>query len=294
MRGDNDPDGTILDWPRCAGKTEDVLRVIERNRRRARRRIRLSLGGLAALLLIGLSCWVGSAALRPTASAPILVSRPAQRVLPDGSVVELKEGAIIGVDYGGSLRRVVLQSGEAHFQVTKNSLRTFVVAAGAVEVRAVGTAFSVQLDREAVKVLVTSGRVSVDRTSSGADPAAAPPPVLALVEAGNRVVVDLAPGAEPAEKPKVQPVSAVEAEELLAWRVPSLEFSGTALAEVVPMLNRYGRERLVLADPALGRLRVSGIMRADNTEVMLRFLGANFRIVAERRGEREIVLRQAR
>ena len=56
------------------------------------------------------------------------------------------------------------RSGEAYFTVAKNPGRPFVVAAGGVGVRAVGTAFNVRLDSDAVEVLVTEGRVQVSRS----------------------------------------------------------------------------------------------------------------------------------
>jgi transmembrane sensor len=61
---------------------------------------------------------------------------------------------------------VVLERGEAHFQVAKNPARPFVVVARGVEIRAVGTAFSVGLESTRVEVLVTEGQVAVE-TASG-------------------------------------------------------------------------------------------------------------------------------
>src|SRR5437660_1453063 len=76
----------------------------------------------------------------PPSSAVVL--RPEKQILADGSVVELKSGAEIAVDFTGAYRRVALKRGEAHFQVAHQS-RPFVVTAGPIEFRAVGTAFAV-------------------------------------------------------------------------------------------------------------------------------------------------------
>jgi ferric-dicitrate binding protein FerR (iron transport regulator) len=51
--------------------------------------------------------------------------------------------------------------------------------------------------------------------------------------------------------------------------------------------------RLVLEDAALGGLQVSGVLRPDNVESLLRLLEKEFRIDAIRRGD-EVVLRRAR
>jgi transmembrane sensor len=63
------------------------------------------------------------------------------------------------------MRRVILQRGEAHFEVTKNPQRPFLVTAAGIDIRAVGTAFGVQLGTTAVEVLVTEGRVSVEKSA---------------------------------------------------------------------------------------------------------------------------------
>jgi transmembrane sensor len=295
MRRDSDPDRSVLDWPRRTGTAEVVLRAVETHlSRRNRRRMTGAAGGLALFLAAGLLWQICRSPAPTVPPASILVTSPARQVLPDGSIVELKDDAKIGVDYAGALRRVRLERGAAHFQVKKNPSRGFVVAAGGVEVRAVGTVFCVQMDREAVGVLVTEGRVSVDQPAPVTDPAAAPRRIIALVDAGNRLVVKAAPRAGPARVSQVQPVSAAEIRNLLAWRSPRLEFSGTPLAEAVLMLNRFDRERLVLADPALGKLQLSGVLRADNVNAVLQLLKSNFGIVAEHRGDGEIVLLRAR
>jgi len=48
------------------------------------------------------------------------------------------------------------------------------------------------------------------------------------------------------------------------------------------VFNSYGPERLVL-DPALGELRLGGVLRADNTPALLQLLKNEFGVEAERR-----------
>jgi ferric-dicitrate binding protein FerR (iron transport regulator) len=77
----------------------------------------------------------------------------------------------------------------------------------------------------------------------------------------------------------VRSVPSGERRERLNWRVPLLEFSGTPLAEAIPMFNRHGRRHLVL-DPALGRLQLSGTLRADDTDSLFILLRNEFGIIA--------------
>jgi transmembrane sensor len=269
---------------------------------RRRRRRRLALTGVAfavAGLGVGLR-WVPRAVVsEPPAVAETrtLVLRPGTHTLADGTVVELKDDARIVADFTGALRRVALQRGEAHFQVAKDPARPFVVGAAGVEVRAVGTAFSVQLGAADVDVVVTEGTVAIERggeTAGRAAPAADLPRAepAALVTAGHQVVVALTGG--PAG-PVVRAITPEAVDRRLAWRRLRLDFSDTPLSDVVRMFNAASRgpARLVLAEPALGSLQISGILRADNTESLLRLLEKEFGIEAAPSGD-AVVLRRAR
>ncbi len=239
--------------------------------------------------------WVWSARPVPgelagVGSPSALVSAPEVMILNDGSRVELREGAKIAVNFEGTSRRIILERGEAHFQVAKNAARPFVVTAGKIEVRAVGTAFSVQLGARAVGVLVTEGRVAVAKPGARAGlraPDAAP----VFVDEGCRVVVETAaPAATP--PPLAVAVSADERSALLAWRVPRLEFSATPLSEAVAMFNRYNPPARLSFDPSLGGLAMSGTLRADDIDSLFLFLKNEFGIEPERRGEGGVLLRR--
>jgi len=263
-----------LSWAVSTGAAGEVVRHVEaRRRRRVRRRI-AGVAGIACLGLVG--AWLFPQAAATLADPPIaalstVVVAPETRTLADGSIVELRRGAEILVEYGPSTRRVVLRAGEVHFQVTKDAARPFVVVASGVEVRAVGTAFSVDLGKRAVDVLVTEGRVAV--TSPPATVEATP--AVAMVDAGQGTTVSL----EVAGTAAVRSVPSGEQLERLNWRIPLLEFSGTFLAEAIPMFNRHGGRHLVL-DPALGRLQLSGTLRADDVDSLFLLLRNEFGIIA--------------
>lgn len=305
-----------VEWTVQAGAVDDVLREMDaRVRHRTRRRLAGAVGGALALLLMAGLLWRQTA--RPVATGDaarqgsVVVSQPERRTLPDGSVVELRNGARIAVEFAPAVRRIAILEGEAHFDVAKDPHRPFVVAAGAVEVRAVGTVFSVNRGAAGVEVLVREGRVAVERPVaapedvSGARPTRDTPatPVgaeaerrpLAIVDAGNRVMIESDEGdsAAPAA-PVVIAVSPAELAARLAWRVPRLEFSGTPLAEAVALINRHGHARITLADAVLGDLRISGILRADNLDTLARLLEEVHGITTERRSDTEMILHRGR
>lgn len=128
--------------------------------------------------------------------------------LADGSVMRLNANSVASIRYSDKERRVVLEKGEAHFVAAKEA-RPFIVVAGAVAVRTVGTAFDVRLNLVSVEVLVTEGRVRVDDTVGGGSLLAArsslgptetdadSAPAARLLTAGERVsipVMKSAPG----------------------------------------------------------------------------------------------------
>jgi len=292
---------TALDWARESGEADRVITELDGFlRHRRRRRIGIAAGGLlivaiAAMLRPTLRERNASSAPLEMAAATAVVTRPETRTLADGSIVELNVGAEIEVDFSGAWRRIALRKGEAHFQVAKDAQRPFVVAVRNLEVRAVGTAFSVELGAKEVEVLVTEGQVAVESPARGslvqlgANPISDAP--LATFGAGKRIVVEYAALGADAPARQVTTVSTTEIDEMLAWRVPRLEFAGTPLAQALPMFNQHGRVKLSLADPALGRLQLSGVLRADDTESLLRLLEGEFGLMAESRGE-ETVLRK--
>ncbi len=218
-----------------------------------------------------------------------------RRVLDDGTVVELNRGAALRVRFTPGERRVTLERGEAHFTVTPDAARPFIVAAHGVDVRAVGTAFNVRLEGGAVEVLVTEGRVRVDESAGAVPPSPvrARPELTALVpqlEAGQRAVVSLAPAA----RPQIAVLTPGEIERVLAWQHRLLEFSSAPLADVVAEFNRRNAVQIVVLDPALAAVRISASFRSDNIDGFVRLLEAGFGAQAERRATGEIVLRKSR
>ncbi|HRE80099.1 MAG TPA: FecR domain-containing protein [Opitutaceae bacterium] len=228
------------------------------------------------------------------------------RTLPDQTVVELNRGAEILVDYSESVRRVVLIRGEAHFTVTKDPSRPFVVNAMGLDVRAVGTAFNVRVDTAAVEVLVTEGKVelapaerssemlseaSVPTVSSSHIEENRPAALIPILEARQRAVVSLKTEALP---PQVAILTPGEIERVLSWQHRLLDFEAAPLNEIVAEFNRRNTTQLVILDANLASLRVSAKLRSDNIDGFLHLLRAGFDVQTESREKGEILLRLKR
>ncbi|MEJ7932715.1 FecR domain-containing protein [Sphingobium sp. AN558] len=172
--------------------------------------------------------------------------------LADGSVAVINTASRLAITLQPKQRAINLEEGEAWFQVAHDKSRPFIVAAGAVRVRAVGTAFAVRLRPEGADVLVTEGVVETwieGRAGSRR-----------LLRAGGRSYV--APGTD-------QAAIAVESspqdiERALAWRGGEIVLDGQTVDYAVAELNRYNRQHIVIGDPSIGREPLIGYFRTSD------------------------------
>jgi transmembrane sensor len=262
--------------------------------------------GFAAAAFVGLSVtFFMSRHVRETPAAQSYLRLNESRLLPDGSIVELKEGSGIEVEFSNRLRRIRL-TGEAHFTVAKDT-KPFVVEAGNVAVRALGTVFNVRLDVSRVDVLVTEGSVYVDRSDVTTDDVA--PDGLAAPGGAPKSAVSQSAGAVSAvlvagqsatvarsgyERPRVSDAAPAEIESALGWQTPRLQFLETPLAVAVAEFNQRNRTRLVLGESELGKIPIGGTFRVDNVEGFVRLLEATLDIQAEPRAGGRIILSRRR
>ncbi|HRI81732.1 MAG TPA: FecR domain-containing protein [Opitutaceae bacterium] len=301
-----------LDRVRSAGLAEamiDGLAARQRRRRRFRRQWGWGLAA-AAVVTIGLAVMhfsgpieapqlaasetdrpaapPGEFVLRdpvppPAGPAAIVIHRPAQRLLADGSVVEYDDQTLIEVAYSEGRREIRLTQGVAHFTVQPDATRPFVVHVGPVEVRAVGTAFVVDRADHAAEVLVTEGRVEVIHQAASATPRPLPIPVR------GRVVM---PYAAVEDVPPVEILSEETMAQRLQWRAPRLQLRAAPLGEIVAVLGELNDQRFIIEDQTLAALTLSGRFRADNIEGFVRMLESNYGVTAERTATDVVLLRR--
>jgi len=288
------PEEAAFDWAHESGELPAVRRELQAILQRRRRRRHRVLGAAAALMLVAGGAWSAwrTLAIAPevaTAARIAIVPPPAQ-TLADGSRVLLRPGARFEVRFETGTRRVALLEGEVYFEVAKDTARPFVVEVRGVGVRALGTAFSVDAGAGAVEVVVTEGRVAVEHTPASSAPEVAPAR-LATLDPGERAVVIVNPERAVAAEVQLDRLSAEETDRRLAWRSPRFEFSGTPLRDVVAAFNRHARVRLVLGDPALETLEISGVLRADNLASLLNLLAGEFGVRAETQGDKTVLRR---
>lgn len=259
---------------------------------------------LAAAAAIAVAVAVATLRHRPTrpenaASTTFVVQANESRSfrLSDHSQVKLNAGSEILEQFTPEERRVQLVRGEAHFAVTKNPARPFVVQAGPVAVRAVGTAFDVRLNADMIEVLVTEGKVRLDPPagSPGADGINHGHSSLEyrFLEAGQRATIRINARRTPAA-PVVENLAPREIERALAWQTGRFIFDATPLSVVVGQFNSRNAQHLRLIDPQLGALRISGTFKVDDVDSFVQLLELGFHVEVDRQTNGEIVLRRVR
>jgi len=205
----------------------------------------------------------------------------------DGSTIELNAFSSIRVSLSKSVRDVDLVEGQAFFHVAKNPARPFLVHSDGTIVRAVGTQFDVYRKSTGTVVTVLEGRVAVaDGPGAVGQVDAAAPAQLFLI-AGEQVTVPAQHRMEDRPKPKQADVAVAT-----AWVQKRLVFEETPLAEVAEEFNRYNTRHLLIVDPQLRTLGISGVYSSTDPDSLLGFLRAQPNIqLSESPGEIRVTLR---
>ena len=193
--------------------------------------------------------------------------------LADGSTVTLDTRTRIRVRFSAGERDIDLLEGRALFRVAKNDRQPFVVQSDRAAVRAVGTEFDVYRRAAAVTVTVLEGRVAVTSGQRRVD--------AVLVPAGEQVAVL---GSAQVTSPTTADVAAAT-----AWTRRRMIFESAPLSAVVEEFNRYNTRRLVVGDPRLSGLHVSGVFASTDPALLVQFLQMQAEIsVRERDDEIDI------
>jgi transmembrane sensor len=178
--------------------------------------------------------------------------------LPDGSSVALNIDSTLQVRYYPRRREILLDKGEAFFQVAADAARPFTVDSGASQVKVVGTAFNVRAAPPRIVVKVLEGKVEVrpDRHASQGQ------------------VLRMGPGSGLSIDPATGQASSVLAAAATVgdWRTGQIQFQRTPLGDVAPELARYLGQPVVLAHQDLARQPVSGVLSTANPQLFLQAL----------------------
>lgn len=199
----------------------------------------------------------------------------AQRTLTlgDGSRITLNSRSRVGVQLRLRSREVVLEEGEALFEVSKSAWRPWTTRAGDARISVLGTVFNVRRDGESVRLTVFEGCVSFD-PGSGLD----------------IVVVDAGRAAESRRGSLVSAPVAANLPAVRAWRERRMVFEDTPLAVAMAEAGRY-RDAAIRVDSQVASLRITGAFPTTDPERLLRLLPDAVPVVVVRAADGSVDIR---
>lgn len=216
--------------------------------------------------------------------------------LEDNSTVTANTATQLSVSLSKEERRVVLEKGEAYFDVAHDANRPFVVDVGGARVRAVGTAFNVHRRNGSFEVVVTEGLVEVSHQQdarSAVDLEAPDVPSQisdsTLLEVGQMAEYHYAePGA--ASITRLTTIDSSALARKLSWRQGMLAFEGDPLEQVIREFSRYTDMDIRIVSDDIRDMRVGGYFSSHDVEGMLKSLRNNFGIEVTRVGDKQVRL----
>lgn len=228
--------------------------------RPARRGRRMRWLAAACAALLAVAAGVRLVPVQESGPAPVVhrTDYGEQRsiALADGSILVLNTLSEVAVRFRGDARRVELIAGEAMFDVASDSERPFIVAAGAVELRVLGTRFSVYRKPDSIRLAVVEGVVRAEPLGQSDEHV--------LVRAGQGAVASL-DGA-------IRRNARIDLDKALAWTERRLVFEDVPLGAVVAEFNRYNRRPLIVQDPELAERKVTSVFFANDVSALIAFL----------------------
>ncbi len=250
-------------WQAFDGCADEVLaELATQDRAKAMRSVR------SRRWMVGAGGFAAAAALAVAVLPPMLSSSAAQTyatgkgeheriTLADGSVVDLNAETRLTVSFHRHERHVVLEDGEAIFDVTHDAKRPFTVAAAQRVVRVLGTQFDVRSRQGQLTVTLARGKVQVEPAKAAATDRAF------VLRPGQRLEIASSGQAQ---------LQTVDPQEAFSWRAGRLVYRGEPLANVVADLNRQYVEQIEIADPELGRMPITGVIVLDDQAAVLQRL----------------------
>jgi transmembrane sensor len=203
-------------------------------------------------------------------------------ILPDGSTVWLNAGSrIVYASFSGPAREITLE-GEAYFDVVSvtsaatHQKKPFIVHAGTIDIKVLGTAFNVKSypEEKTIETTLIRGLVQITRKGDnrGAPLYLHPNEKIVLPassgDAATAVEKVSTPSAQPATQQIIRIDSTVEENEHMetAWVYNRLEFRGENFEQLALKLERWYNIRIYFEDDAARQLVFNGSLQNETVE----------------------------
>ena len=215
-----------------------------------------------------------------------IVSTPygsiSKMMLADGSEIVINAGSSVSYDAGFNIsnRNLFLQ-GEAYFKVNRQATLPFIVNAGDISIRSVGTTFNVKAygEEPAIEMTLVEGSVVISRNN----------------EKKSEILTDLYPNQKAiffrdAQKPVIKDIlesepgayrpddsdeknlfvsESVDINQITAWTNNELVIKSEKLETLVVKLQRKYDVEFVFSDEKIKQYRITGLLRNEPIEQVL-------------------------
>jgi transmembrane sensor len=172
-------------------------------------------------------------------------------ILVDQSVVQLNSNSTLRYPetFKGFKREVYL-TGEAFFEVTKDSLRPFIIHTGTVTTQVLGTSFNVKANANQIIVSVATGKVKVSQENESQ-----------LLLPNEKVTYSTT------SQQMIK--SAADLESELAWRTNTIIFDDTQLVDAARKLEKAFGVTIIFENRVLEKCLITGKYKNESLEKIL-------------------------
>ncbi|GAO42772.1 FecR family protein [Flavihumibacter petaseus] len=288
----SEPDREADSIPEISKATEDDTENFRQIQRRRKRR--LGWAGLGIAAIIGSAIYFASPLQTPQ-GVPASDSRFIAEVstrngskskiqLPDGTQVWLNSGSKLtyGKEFNGTQREVNL-TGEAFFDVVKDSLKPFIIHARNVNIRVVGTAFNVKSypGDKTTETSLIRGIIEVNINNRPAEKIILKPNEKLVVASDDSLVAAQPTSNGKVKEKKMSPQVVIDNISYLpsdstvietSWMENKLIFTDESFRELANRMERWFGVVIRFEKPELEQIRLTGTFQGETLQQALRAL----------------------
>lgn len=257
------------EWQAFAKKVSLEEETVTRKIKRSPQRTFLYAAAIALLLIVpSLAYYLYF--MQPVKKTLFADSLVTESTLPDGTQVALNTGSVLYYPsiFKGRERKVTLE-GEAYFDVTHNKNKAFVIEAGKLEIRVLGTSFYVNTEASdhTIEVALISGKVALNYNDQKI-----------FIEPGEKAIVNKYNGEMTSHK--------FNDPNLLAWKTHTLQFNNTPLNEIIEVLEKVYNKDITVMNPELNNCRITATFEGQSLEAILLVLQSTIDVTARPNGNK--------
>lgn len=269
---------------RLIGQIDRNISLLEGHRQKRPAYINYSAIGLVATLLIVLGLFLFRTAQPdapkrtggPVATALVVIHNGStilkRQLLPDGTVIWLKPNSRItyAEKFSAHKFRQVSLSGEAFFDVKRDTLRPFIIKTGNINTKVLGTSFNIKAygnsDRAEVSVITGKVLVYLDKP----------------INKKRNTAVYLLPNQKAVYSKATAELQKENDFTLKIWKRDNFSFDDTPIPEVIRILEKHFSIKIQVIDPEINKYTLKADFNHQNLpnilELLSKSMGVSYQI----------------